>query len=671
MNRVSVVTLLGIAPTMVNPACGMLSDSGGSGGVFSGCSSDRGGDREGASGGPDSTPGTNQDPNGVETSDCPGFTAPSGPHCDCHVADCESRQLDCTCELSCLHDSSCLLQVGSNGEASSNDPTLDQCTIACEPDSDLSTEIACTAECPCEYDPPPAGKLNPVTEWQWGYDPAPTEYSDYADVWSTPTVARVYDANGDGKVDVSDPPNLIFVSGNAQGTYCYDKDTSCRTGVLRMLNGRSGKEIWSLDKASSGDYGFSGMSVALGDIDGDRWIDIVAMTGDGYIAMIDAKGTVVGLSDKPVKGVGDEDFGWGGGIAIGDMDNDGAPEIACGSTLYTTAGSTITQAWQGSQGSSGPTVKAVSHFVDLDGDGQLELLAGQTAYRKDGSYIWSNGSDVGYTAVGSFDKAGDPHVVVVSSGTIELLDGSDGTTILPPFSLPGKGQGGPPTVADFDGDGYPEIGVAMANRYSVLKADLVGETFEVLWSQVSHDLSSSVTGSSVFDFQGDGRAEVVYNDECFLWVYDGQTGDVLHVGFTQSFTATEASIVADVDGDGHAEMVMISNGASAKEWACDVAPWNVEDPSVDRPAWRPPPNAPDYRGITVIGDADNTWVATRTIWNQHAYHVTNMCDPSDSACPPGSYYGQIPMHQTKNWQQPWLNNFRQNPSLLAQTPCTR
>ena len=32
----------------------------------------------------------------------------------------------------------------------------------------------------------------------------------------------------------------------------------------------------------------------------------------------------------------------------------------------------------------------------------------------------------------------------------------------------------------------------------------------MLWSQRSQDMSSNVTGSSVFDFEGDGRAEAVY-----------------------------------------------------------------------------------------------------------------------------------------------------------------
>jgi hypothetical protein len=31
-------------------------------------------------------------------------------------------------------------------------------------------------------------------------------------------------------------------------------------------------------------------------------------------------------------------------------------------------------------------------------------------------------------------------------------------------------------------------------------------------------------GSSVFDFNGDGKAEVVYSDEYHLWMYDGSTG---------------------------------------------------------------------------------------------------------------------------------------------------
>ena len=171
-----------------------------------------------------------------------------------------------------------------------------------------------------------------------------------------------------------------------------------------------------------------------------------------------------------------------------------------------------------------------------------------------------------------------------------------------------------------------------------------------------------MTGSSVFDFEGDGRAEVVYADECFLWVYDGQTGAVRFATPHTSFTATEASLVADIDGDGRADMLMVSNGAdpSAAGWKCDIAPWNQPDRVVGRPAWTPPAGATAYRGLALFSDRANSWVGTRTLWNQHSYHVSNICDERDSACSPPGHYGSIPRWEQRNWAVPWLNNYRQN-----------
>lgn len=518
----------------------------------------------------------------------------------------------------------------------------------------------------CEYRPPSGGKLNAIQEWTWG--PKAKEYPNQIDVWATPTVGRVFDTNCDGKVDQLDPPNVIFVAANASGTCCQcdgKTPTSCHTGVLRMLNGRTGEEIWSLRKASDASVGFSGTSVALGDLTGDGRMDIAAVTGEGYVVVVDATGKVVMTSDKPIPGAAATvgGFGWGGGLAIADMDHDGAPEIAYGHTVYTTKGGKLTLLFGTSPNNQNTDL---SFFVDLDGasDGNLELVTGPKAIRADGTTLWDRTSAInnGYPAVGDFDKDGKPEVVLVNAGNLYILEGATGKTLLGPIKIPGAGSGGPPTVADFDGDKIPEVGVAMQNQYSVLEPDLAKKTAPVLWSAPNHDLSSSVTGSSVFDFEGDGRAEVIYNDECFLWVYDGPTGAVRFVGFTTSFTATEASIVADVDGDGRAEILMGSNRAdpSASGWRCNVAPWNAPDPATGRPAWKPPAGGTAYSGITVFGDAANGWVGTRTLWNQHAYHVTNVCDDRDSACTGPNVYGSIPKDQQDNWTLPWLNNFRQN-----------
>ncbi len=526
----------------------------------------------------------------------------------------------------------------------------------------------------CEYRPP-VGALDAEVAWSWGQPTPPARFPEFVDVWSTPTVGRLFDANCDGRVDAQDPPDLVFVSGRSvdamtgAGTCCqctHTTPTACQTGVLRVVDGRTGADLLAVRAASATSSGFAGTSVALGDLDGDHAMDIAAVTGEGFVVILDGRGNVLRTSDRPIPGHGDAAFGWGGGLAIADMDGDGAPEITYGATVFSTAGGALRLRFTGAQGIGGEGPQdALSTVADVDGaaDGHLELLAGRTAYRADGTVLW-NRADLadGFPAVADFDGDGRPEAVLVTGGRLYLLDGATGATRLGPLMLPGTGFGGGPTVADFDGDHHPEIGVAQANRYAVVKPDFAAGALRVLWSAVNHDLSSSVTGSTVFDFEGDGAAEVLYADECFVWVFDGHTGAVRWAGLTTSFTGTEASVVADVDGDGHAEIVSISNGADPGPmgWRCNEAPWNAPDPSTGRPAWVSPAGARAYRGVRVFRDHARSWVGTRPLWNQHTYHVTNVCLAGDGVCAAGAWDGQIPVHEVRNWSLGWLDDFRQN-----------
>src|SRR5690606_9074743 len=128
-------------------------------------------------------------------------------------------------------------------------------------------------------------------------------------------------------------------------------------------------------------------------------------------------------------------------------------------------------------------------------------------------------ADFGAFEGGAAWPAEAPEVAVVSSGQVRVQT-LDGQVVFGPVTLPGAGNGGPPTIADFDGDSLPELASAGASAYSVFDPDCTasprpggecasGVTTGVLWSQRSQDQSSNVTGSSVFDFEGDGRAEVV------------------------------------------------------------------------------------------------------------------------------------------------------------------
>ena len=554
----------------------------------------------------------------------------------------------------------------------------------------------------CEVKPQ-GGPLSVRMKWQWGDGLGPNEYPNAIDVWSTPTVGRIRDANCDGKIDELDAPSVVFVSGDVMrgdaGSACSADagaglTTACQTGVLRLVDGATGRTVWSLarDPGSPAGIGFAGLSTAIGDIDGDGKMEIVAMTGDGYVDIVDGDGKLLRRSDLPFEDLTTfgASFGWGGGLAIADVDGDGAPEIAYGRSLFTTKGGGLTRMWIGKGGfggtGRGSSLSTFADLTDLDGGASgMELVAGRSAYLHDGGLLWNrkdlgpDGSTAdGFSAVADFNKDGRPEVVTVTKGRVLLLDAETGATVAGPLVLQtpdddggvdesSLGQGGPPTIADFDGDGDPDIGVANSQEYFVVRVLRSGKKITglaKLWSAANHDLSSSVTGSTVFDFEGDGKAEVVYADECFLWVWGSENGvPVVRLAIpTTSFTATEASIVADVDGDGHADVLLPSNRANpgANGWKCAVPPWTSPDPDAGRPAWTPPPNDSAYHGLRVYEDSANGWVGTRTLWNEHTYHVTNVCDPSDTACAAGATYGSIPKKERAAWKVPWVNSFRQN-----------
>lgn len=607
---------------------------------------------------------------------CASEAAVCGSQCcgateTCFANACVTPGGTCRTNAECAEGEYCEPALGESGEPMDGGVPMDGGMAACSPSVAvgrcLSLPPSCATAGPgepcvrtdCEFRPEVAD-LDAVPQWRW--DPTTVgEYPELVDVWSTPVVGRLFDTNCDGAIDELDPSAIVFVSNDTNAGACHSGSVdACRDGVLRALDGATGRELWSLRNAE-GSAGFSGVSPALGDLDDDGVLDIVVFTAEGRLAAIAGDGTVMGVGADVLPAPTAIGRGWGGGLALADMEGDGDPEVGWQGAVHTWRDGTFTEVFDVAGIIGGwfhSTVStSTSFFANLDDDPDLELLAGRAAIDTDGSVLW-NRTDLadGFSALADFDGDGDPEVVLVASGTLYLLEAATGADALPPFALPGTGSGGPPTIADFDGDGEPEVGVAQRDLYSMIDVDAAGGAMSAAWSAPNHDLSSSVTGSTVFDFEGDGVAEVIYNDECWMWVYDGPTGDVRFFAPTNSFTGTEASLVADVDGDGHAEMVMISTGASPISWSCAEHTTGTDG----YPIWEPPSYGPSWRGLSVFRDRANGWVGTRTLWTQHAYHVTNTCDDRDSACDPPAGYGAVPARQRENWTVPWLNNFRQN-----------
>jgi len=202
------------------------------------------------------------------------------------------------------------------------------------------------------------------------------------------------------------------------------------------------------------------------------------------------------------------------------------------------------------------------------------------------------------------------------------------------------GGGGPPTIANFDGDPEPEIAAAGAYAYVVFEPDGTRR-----WASISDDRSSRKTGSSVFDFDGDGIAEAVYGDHYWMRVYDGQTGDVRFCLCNTTATLWEYPVIVDVDTDGHAEIVIASNDYATPFFTCPTTP----DLGTCETARIAAGENAGTHGIRVFASPTRDWVGTRRIWNQHTYHVTNV-----------SERGEIPQHERPNWTIPGLNDFRLN-----------
>ena len=153
----------------------------------------------------------------------------------------------------------------------------------------------------------------------------------------------------------------------------------------------------------------------------------------------------------------------------------------------------------------------------------------------------------GRVAIYAVDAMGAWHSVM------DVITQWDPAVMVPSMAIKVEG-GGSPTIGDFDGDGFPELAIANGTRFRVFDFDCVGggagcEGPFIKWSKPSQDISSKQTGGSAFDFDGDGKIEVVYADECFLRVYDGTTGEVKYSAYRSSNTWYEGPVIADVNND--------------------------------------------------------------------------------------------------------------------------
>jgi hypothetical protein len=416
---------------------------------------------------------------------------------------------------------------------------------------------------------PQVGVFQPILEWNvstWATEPTSDQ------VLMSPVVASL---DGD---EVPDVAFITYIFGDHYGP-----------GVLRAMSGDGAEEIFNV--TGQGVCGHSG--IAAGDIDGDGMVELVVTTLGGELKAFEHDGTPKWTSASYMLHCSTN-------AGIADFDADGVPEVYAAQVILNADGSERGILEHGSG----------SVAADIDEDGQQELVGGNAAYDGDGATIWWNMQPDGSAGVADFVGDGLPEIVVTTGGMMRLQDNQG--AVLWTSMIPG-GAGGAPTIADYDGDGEPEAGVAGSEFYVVFDTD-----GSVLWQAVISE-TASATGSIVYDFEGDGVADVIHADENRVWVFSGLDGAVkMEFPGHGSATQIESPVIVDVDGDGQVEIVFGNN--------------QFYDA-----------NAP--KGISVIGDEMMSWRPGRTIWNQYAYSITNVADD-----------GTIPAMPPPNWTL--HNNYR-------------
>ncbi len=485
----------------------------------------------------------------------------------------------------------------------------------------------------CSYTPP-STVFSPSVKYSWG---GQTTSPFATDVMMTPIVVQLDDDDCDGKITDRDIPEIVF-STFSNGAYESG-------GALHAISVVSGAVVdkWTYPSVLNPTKHLAG-----GNFDGKPGNEIVGCGQDGKVHAIGGDG-------KPL---------WSSAVmpcfmpSIADLDQDGDVEVVVEGGILDGATGNLEHAY---------SVPLAGSLIvsDIDGDGKLDVVTGSQGFDASGQLFVDTGlantsqfpDDADWKspwpAVADFNADGKPEVVVMHNLNRELsvwrydaAAASKFSVVRAPIDINGSipssacasgtwgntHGGGPPTVADFNGDGVPDVALAGGVGYVVFDGKkLVDPTVTgvntILWLKPTTDCSSASTGSTVFDFNGDGIAEVVYSDELKLRIYDGPTGNILFETCNTTATLIENPVVADVDNDGHADVVAVSNAYGK---TC-------------------PDDNSKQAGVRIFGDAAGNWVRTRRVWNEHAYHVTNVGED-----------GAIPTIEALNYATKGLNNFRQN-----------
>lgn len=385
------------------------------------------------------------------------------------------------------------------------------------------------------------------------------------------SVASAGDIDGDGTCDI------------AAGAPYYDVGFPAgpigRVQVFSPALGSGTAAVWSFvpPNVPPSNIAHCGESVAsAGDLDGDGKPEIICGapnhdTGsgiDGHVYVVSGDDP---LASSPailfeIAGTTGSQERLGTGVAgIGDITNDGVPDIAVAAhayddglgtvgriALYSGASSgqgTLLRRWEGTQPFSSYAL-TIASGGDANGDGIFDLIVGADLY------------DVG-TGFSTITNRGQADVVSLAD-SLRSHTNSTGAAVEPGHRLA--------VVGDVDGDGFDEYAIGRPDPtgagtlHGVVRVHdgatgLIIATLSLAGSGVD-EFGFSVAGAG--DFDGDGKPDLIVGAPGFApagraYVYSGATWSMVATLMPQSGGGRFGHAVArgfDVSGDGIADVMV-------------------------------------------------------------------------------------------------------------------
>jgi len=330
------------------------------------------------------------------------------------------------------------------------------------------------------------------------------------------------------KVIYDDQHRPITAGGFVKTGTVIFKDISKESGLATWTHtmGNADKQL-ILDADGSG--------VGLIDYDNDGWLDIYIVNGSTFDAL-DGKTTSPhaalfhnnhdGTFTDVAAQAGVTNDRWGYGVAIGDFDNDGWPDIAVTNwgknrLYHNNHDGTFTDVAEKAGIELGNWSSGVT-WGDYDGDGKLDLFIAGYIHFDRNNLPYSGNKVVGYAQClfrgvvgmcGPRGLEGEPDHLFHNNGDGTFTD----VSVKAGVNDPGKYYGFTSVFVDLNGDGKPDLLVANDSVASYLYINKGNGTFEddsyssgFAVNKDGREVASM--GLGVGDYDNDGRLDIVDTD---------------------------------------------------------------------------------------------------------------------------------------------------------------